>query len=1206
MRTSVNTRMTGGNLGEAVSIGKNQLPSFQEAYEMYSQTSRWLAPLVDADGAIVKDGERILSNPLQKGLNLYGVRLPGQSIRQGIESSTAQQAMAGVSSHEELIKKMGMYDIMPGEEYNIYTLDIESTGLHPLSQTREISVLHRKAITDIHGNTTYTQDIDPSNVKTWNIKTNKMDAGATYEMVDGVERPVSLSETAFRQSGARETIDHIDEFGDVQKIDKIIYSFLKQDGAEGAVNPDAETAIREAFQMIMGKGENANGLKTRFSLHNNSFDIDFMVRNVLPMAKNPETIKVLREFAERRANDPHFVVDTLHSVTVTMMKQLDDQKNILEKVGGVNQEHVNKFLTDSLIDRSLMEKAEFTGQGATVSSVENTILNTNLLSIIEEDAIKNPSLLEALEKGTHTGKVDVVMQGYIEKAIVEDRLRLQRTLTEDQVIKMVTSAGLDEELGRQAFKGLDEAGFIRSKSFSAFERHFRRKATRSSALTLTTNVKDVNLLSETGYRYLADTQEGIRRVSLELEGGISMTTNAANESIDMLEHLGLDHLGKDFKGSLRYNQKRGNFYVTGLTSNETTLEGGMLGDEFQQKAQSLIRSTLEKARTGLEEDVIEIAPGIKPIKTNTANNMLDIRMTNMEHTELTQMSAARQARNLPNLPFNPNADQDQLIESLTHTSRNYREAGVPLSRTVHYEDVLEDGTERISHYTQRMQELGLPYADVSPVARVSSVETSRATSDIGATLFRQHAGKVSGEEARTARNISQHIKLLEEFGQTYAVGQGREVEFGMIDKAFKGAAYSRIPLEGVEKSGSNFIIPSKILGKLQVDAIDNAGNKILESDGSVRKILIGSQEYLDQANHTMHYSLPSGANNDDVVNLRFNHGFSKIEEEAIAESEDLVRQTLRHITTDIPIESDMTIHPINQITESIKASGFDINSKQVSQMVTGGDDLAIPQGARGAYESIVKQLGETLRERGIISFTVKGEAGGRLKQALQHTMPEIFFGQNTDVEAIKNPMRINQVFGGEEMFGVALSPMKNEEAAIGVEALARVGKEAVEGAPSVERAAQLAGRESDKAATKALGATANVLADDSKLVSNLRINKAKEVGDKFQPFAIRAKEMYGANRGKVAIGAAVIGAALIARHLSKKHRENQQYESTMMMSEPEKGQRPYGAQEALLAPKAPQSNSDPLATAGVVGNLDRRKVGHTNMSPQKNAHLFRG
>jgi hypothetical protein len=31
---------------------------------------------------------------------------------------------------------------------------------------------------------------------------------------------------------------------------------------------------------------------------------------------------------------------------------------------------------------------------------------------------------------------------------------------------------------------------------------------------------------------------------------------------------------------------------------------------------------------------------------------------------------------------------------------------------------------------------------------------------------------------------------------------------------------------------------------------------------------------------------------------------------------------------------------------------------------------------------------------------------------------------------------------------------------------------------------------------------------------------------------------------------------------------------------------------------------DPLATAGVVGNLDRNKIGHTNMGPNKYDYLY--
>lgn len=1185
MRTSVNTRISGGNIGEAVSIGKTEQPSLQEGMEIFNQTSRWKSPLINAEGEIERDliTGAAIDNPLQRGFNLYGVRLPGHELRAGVTRSSADY----IQAEKNALK----YDVLPGQQYNVYTLDIESTGLHPLSQTREISVLHRIAVTDENGNTTFIQGADPANVKTWNIKTNKMDAGVTYETIGGVERPIPLSETAFAQSGAREGVD------------PTIYSWLKEAGPDGAIRPDAETAIREAFEMVMGEGRGSNGLPSKFSLHNNNFDIGFMVNNLLNMGDElkPETVSTLKRFVERRANDPHFVVDSLNSVSVTINQQLTQQRNILEKVGTINEEHINKFITDSSIDRSLMQKAEFTGQGATQSSVENAILNTNLLSIIEEDAIKNPELLKALERGTHTGAVDVVMQAYIEQAISDNRFKIQRSLTEDQAVEIFGA-----EHGKEVFKELNQSGFLRAnidgtiKAFSEFEKHFRRKATKSSAITLTTNVKDVNLLSESGFQYLSNTQEGMGRISLDLESGISMTKNAGGEPVDMLQHLGLDHLGKDFEGKLRFNQDKGNFYVTGLESNDTTLTGGMLGNDFQEKAQSLIKSTLEKARNPEKNDLIHLGVGIDPIETNMANDLLNIRMTHMEHTELTQMHAARMIRDPSALPFDANAPEDQLLKSLTHTSNTYREKGKPLSKTVYYGDLLEDkATERIDSYIEGVQQMGLPYADISPASRVSAVETSRATSDIGKLLWKQHAATLPADKAGTAKNISEHIHLLEEFGQTYMAGQGKESQLGLAKpgSTFNSEIYSRIPLEGVEQSSTNFIIPSSILGKLEVDSIDPlTGQIITDAAGNATKTLIGSEDYLAQANHTVHYSLPSGQGQDNTVNLIFKHGFSQDEKIAKAQSEDLVTQILRHVEA-LGEDNFSGKSPIAQIQESIinGPKKIQINKEQVTALMRGEKDATMPEGAATAYRSIVEQLGETLRNKGIISFSAKDEAGKQLRTTLQETLPEIFFS-NTDVEAAKHPSRISQWFG--DMLGARISPMKNQEGAVAVESL--------EGVSNPQRAAQITGLTSDRAATEALEQTANRIAEDSGLKIKLNIAKKIEEGNKFEPFAIKARQMWGDNRGKVAIGAAVIGTALLARHLFKKHRENQQYESTMMMSEPEQGQRPYGAQEALLTPKAPQSASDPLATAGVVGNLDRRKVGHTNMSPQKNAHLFRG
>jgi hypothetical protein len=43
-----------------------------------------------------------------------------------------------------------------------------------------------------------------------------------------------------------------------------------------------------------------------------------------------------------------------------------------------------------------------------------------------------------------------------------------------------------------------------------------------------------------------------------------------------------------------------------------------------------------------------------------------------------------------------------------------------------------------------------------------------------------------------------------------------------------------------------------------------------------------------------------------------------------------------------------------------------------------------------------------------------------------------------------------------------------------------------------------------------------------------------------------------------------------------------------------------------MQPQQSSFRRDPLTTAGVVGNLDRNKIGHYKMGAQKNAHLFGG
>jgi hypothetical protein len=88
-------------------------------------------------------------------------------------------------------------------------------------------------------------------------------------------------------------------------------------------------------------------------------------------------------------------------------------------------------------------------------------------------------------------------------------------------------------------------------------------------------------------------------------------------------------------------------------------------------------------------------------------------------------------------------------------------------------------------------------------------------------------------------------------------------------------------------------------------------------------------------------------------------------------------------------------------------------------------------------------------------------------------------------------------------------------------------------------------------------------------------------------------------------GGLAVAAFSAGYYLARRNRENSSYDQTMHQQPTE---RPGIIQQANLGM---QQNSDisstrrdPLVTSGVVGNLDRNKIGHTGMGPNKYNHLF--
>lgn len=98
-------------------------------------------------------------------------------------------------------------------------------------------------------------------------------------------------------------------------------------------------------------------------------------------------------------------------------------------------------------------------------------------------------------------------------------------------------------------------------------------------------------------------------------------------------------------------------------------------------------------------------------------------------------------------------------------------------------------------------------------------------------------------------------------------------------------------------------------------------------------------------------------------------------------------------------------------------------------------------------------------------------------------------------------------------------------------------------------------------------------------------------------FMQNKKTIYGSGLGLLAAGAGY--------YMYNKVKENQIYNETLE-EQPTQGYSTGRMMQETMQPQQSSFRRDPLTTAGVVGNLDRNKIGHYKMGAQKNAHLFGG
>lgn len=219
-----------------------------------------------------------------------------------------------------------------------------------------------------------------------------------------------------------------------------------------------------------------------------------------------------------------------------------------------------------------------------------------------------------------------------------------------------------------------------------------------------------------------------------------------------------------------------------------------------------------------------------------------------------------------------------------------------------------------------------------------------------------------------------------------------------------------------------------------------------------------------------------------------------------------------------------------------------------------------------------------------------GTISGEPAQGIQDAVRQVSVTPDMDVLLGNRTARVINI--GEE--GAILSPFERSDLATDATGAARDALDvATENATRDSQAVTVANALSD--AIDERGIASNIREE----MDTLKIGRS--FNDRFGS-TLRAYQKY---KKPIAIGVAALTALGVGYYGYSKIKKRQQYDETM---EEQPSMPARAPRQDLLTEESSMSPysriQDPLLTAGVVGNLDRRKINHTAMGPNKYDYLF--
>lgn len=243
----------------------------------------------------------------------------------------------------------------------------------------------------------------------------------------------------------------------------------------------------------------------------------------------------------------------------------------------------------------------------------------------------------------------------------------------------------------------------------------------------------------------------------------------------------------------------------------------------------------------------------------------------------------------------------------------------------------------------------------------------------------------------------------------------------------------------------------------------------------------------------------------------------------------------------------------------------------------------------GKVTDLEQQLADRIMETNIVMGNA-GEASESIIMGLEAA------GIPTDNDIILAQRQAQIARTGLTEDYITLTPFVDEKVAQTADA----AKAAAAGAQGVISSGQRSADEAIKNANRIATEISDNPADARVVLS--RLGKIKDGYE-----ASKVVDFYNYHKPKFGMALGAVAALSAGYYVAKKHRERQLYDETLEQQPTERTPttRMYNDFSGQFS-SMESTRRDPLATAGVVGNLDRRRTGHTQMGPRKYDHLFGG